>query len=76
MVIATQTPSKQWVVASETRANVLYVVKLVGNYFSCDCPGHYGHGHCKHADAVRKAQPAPAADPAKVAMARTLGLMK
>ena len=76
MVIAPQTPGRQWVVASETRANVLYVVKLVNGYYSCDCLGHYSHGHCKHADAVRKAQPAPDVDQAKVAMARSLGLMK
>jgi len=75
MTIATQTPSKQWVVASETRSNVLYVVKQVSGYFS-DCPGHYSHGHCKHADAVRKAQPAPAVDPAKLAAARAIGMLK
>jgi hypothetical protein len=75
MVIATQTPSKQWVVASETRPNVLYVVKQVGGYYSCDCAGHYRWSRCKHADAVRKAQPVPAADPAKVEMAKRLGLM-
>jgi len=76
MVIATQTPSKQWVIASETRPNVLYVVKQVGGYFSCGCAGHYRWSRCKHSDAVRKAQPGPAVDQAKVAVARSLGLMK
>ncbi len=75
MVIAPQTPGRQWVVASETRANVLYVVRNVGGYYSCDCPGHYSHGHCKHADAVRRAQLLPAVDDAKVEMAKRLGLM-
>lgn len=57
MVIATQATGKQWTVASETRPNVLYVVKLVDGYYSCDCPGHFHHGRCKHAKAVAAAQP-------------------
>jgi len=57
MTIATQATGKQWTVASETRPNVLYVVKNVGGYYSCDCPGHYQHGHCKHADAVKTSRP-------------------
>jgi len=76
MTIATQSTGRQWAVASETRPNVLYVVKQVNGYYSCDCLGHYSHGRCKHADAVRKSQPAPAADPAKIAAARALGMMK
>ena len=59
MQIAPQTPGWQWVVASESRPNVLYVVKLVNGFYSCDCPGHYSHGHCKHADANRATQPEP-----------------
>ncbi len=74
MVIAKQS-ARQWVIASETQPNTLYVVKLVNGYYSCDCAGHYRWNRCKHADAVRKAQPAPAADPAKVEMAKRLGLM-
>ncbi len=57
MTIATQTTGKQWTVASESRPNVLYVVKHVGGYYSCDCPGHYHRGHCKHADAVKASRP-------------------
>ena len=57
MTIATQATGKQWTLASETRPNVLYVVKNVGGYYSCDCPGHFHHGHCKHARAVAAAQP-------------------
>ncbi len=81
MVIATQTPGKQWVVASESRPNVLYIVKLVNGQFSCDCPGHYHYGRCKHADAIRATQPEPtppavaAIDPAKIEMAQRLGIM-
>ncbi len=75
MVIAKQSP-RQWVVASETRPDTLYVVRLVNGFYSCDCAGHYRWSRCKHADAVRKAQPVPAADPAKIAAARAIGMLK
>ncbi len=81
MVIATQTPGRQWVVASESRPNTLYIVKLVNGLFSCDCRGNYSHGHCKHAKAVAATQPEPtppavaAVDPTKIEMAQALGIM-
>jgi len=81
MTIATQATGKQWTVASESRPNVLYVVKQVNGYYSCDCPGHYHYGHCKHADAIRATQPEPtppavaAIDPAMIEMAMDLGIM-
>jgi len=81
MQIARQTPGRQWVVASESRPNVLYIVKLVNGQFSCDCPGHYNHGHCKHAKAVAATQPEPnppavaAIDPAMIERAQAIGIM-
>jgi len=57
MVIATQTPGRQWLVASESQANTIYVVKQVAGQFSCDCPGFYRWSHCKHAKAVAASQP-------------------
>ena len=57
MTIATQTPGRQWLVASESQANTIYVVKQVAGQFSCDCPGFYRWSHCKHAAAVKAAQP-------------------
>ncbi len=81
MQIATQAPGRQWVVASESRPNTLYVVKLVNGQYSSDCPGHYHYGHCKHADAIRATQPEPtppavaAIDPAMIEMAQALGIM-
>ena len=75
MTIATQATGRQWIVASESKPDTLYTVKKVGSTYSCDCAGHYRWSRCKHADAVRKAQPAPTVDPAKVEMAKRLGLM-
>jgi hypothetical protein len=75
MTIATQAPGRQWIVASESRPDTLYIVRRVNGQITCDCPGHYSHGHCKHADAVRTVQPLPAVDDAKVEMARRIGLM-
>ena len=57
MTIATQAPGRQWIVASETRANVLYIVRRVNGQFSCDCPGNVFCGHCKHVTAIAAAQP-------------------
>ena len=57
MTIATQTTGRQWTVASETKPNTLYIVKLVNGQFSCDCPGNFYRGSCKHAKAVAAAQP-------------------
>jgi len=57
MTIATQAPGRQWIVASETRANVLYIVRRVNGQFSCDCPGNVLCGHCKHVTAIAASQP-------------------
>jgi len=74
MVIAKQS-ARQWVVASETRPDTLYVVKLVNGYYSCDCMGHYSHGHCKHARAVAAMQPSAPVDQTKIEMAKRLGIL-
>ncbi len=76
MTIATQATGRQWIVASESKPDTLYIVRRVNGQITCDCPGNVHHGHCKHAKAVAALQPAPVVDPAKVAMARTLGMLK
>jgi len=65
MTIATQTRGRQWTVASETKPDMLYIVKFVNGQYSCDCLGHYHYGHCKHAAeiAAREARPASKLSP-------------
>ncbi len=76
MTIATQATGQQWIVASESKPDTLYIVRRVNGQITCDCPGNVHHGHCKHAKAVAALLPAPAADPAKIAAARAIGMMK
>ncbi len=76
MTIATQATGRQWIVASESKPDTLYIVRRVAGQITCDCPGNVHHRHCKHAKAVAAMLPAPAADPAKIAAARAIGMMK
>ena len=76
MTIATQATGRQWIVASESKPGTLYIVRRVDGQITCDCPGNVHHGRCKHAKAVAAMLPAPAADPAKIAAARAIGMLK
>ena len=76
MTIATQATGRQWIVASESKPDTLYIVRRVNGQITCDCPGNVHHGHCKHAKAVAATLPAPAADPVKIAAARAIGMLK
>lgn len=80
MTIATR-GKNQWLVPSTTRPGLVYiVVRNQRGQLSCDCDGAFFTGHCKHQTAVAEklANEAQviAVDPAKVAMARSLGMMK
>lgn len=61
MTIATTAKHRQWNVASETRPGTLYIVKCVNGQYSCDCPGHFHHGHCKHATLIANMESLPLA---------------
>jgi hypothetical protein len=37
-----------------TADDKVYDLHLSPYGWSCDCPGHTHHGHCKHAEAVKK----------------------
>ncbi len=75
MTIATQATGRQWIVASESKPDTLYIVRRVNGQITCDCPGNVHHGHCKHVKAVAAMLPAAGAGPVKAAMANRLGLM-
>ncbi len=75
MTIATQAPGRQWVVASETKPDTLYIVRKVNGQITCDCPGNVHHGCCKHAKYIAALQPVPAVDETKLAAARALGML-
>lgn len=47
----------EWIVPSETRPGTLYIVKQVAGDLTCDCPGHFHYGRCKHARAVAATLP-------------------
>jgi len=76
MTIATQATGRQWIVASESKPDTLYIVRRVNGQITCDCPVNVHHGHCKHAKAVAAMPPASAVDPAKLAAARAIGMLK
>ncbi len=57
MTIATQATGRQWIVASESKPDTLYIVKKVNGEYSCDCPAGFYRGSCKHVAAVKAAQP-------------------
>ena len=57
MTIVTQAAGRQWVVASESKPGTLYIVRKVGDTFSCDCAAGFYRNTCKHALAVAAAQP-------------------
>jgi len=44
-------------VASESKPGTLYIVRKVGDTFSCDCAAGFYRNTCKHARAVAAAQP-------------------
>ncbi len=71
----------QWMVPSTSRVGVGYlVIRNERGQLSCDCAGAYHYSKCKHQTAVAEKLAAEtqviAVDQAKVAMARSLGLMK
>ncbi len=71
----------QWLVPSTTQVGIAYlVVRNERGQLVCDCDGTYFRGVCKHQTAVAEKLAAEtqivAVDQAKVAMARSLGLMK
>jgi len=74
MTIVTRSRNS-WIVPSQTRPDAIYIVVRHGDALTCDCPAGIHHGVCKHAKAVAALLPAPAVDPAKVEMAKRLGLM-
>ncbi len=76
MTIATQATGRQWIVASESKPDTLYIVRRVEGQITCDCPAGIHRGVCKHAKAVAAMLPVPAADPVKVAAARAIGMLK
>jgi len=70
----------QWMVPSTSRVGVAYlVIRNERGQLSCDCAGAYHYSKCKHQTAVAEKLAAEtqivAVDPAKVEMAKRLGLM-
>ena len=70
----------QWLVPSTSRVGVAYlVIRNERGQLSCDCAGAYHYSKCKHQAAVAEKlaaeTPIVAVDPAKVEMAKRLGLM-
>ena len=80
MTIVTRSRN-QWMVPSTSQVGVAYlVIRNERGQLSCDCLGSFHRGVCKHQTAVAEKLAAEtqivAVDQAKVAMARSLGLMK
>ncbi len=71
----------QWMVPSTSRVGVAYlVIRNERGQLSCDCAGAYHYSKCKHQTAVAEKLAAEtqivAVDPAKIAAARALGMLK
>ncbi len=79
MTIVTRSRN-QWLVPSTSRVGTAYiVVRNDRGQLSCDCLGAYHYSKCKHQTAVAEKLAAEtqivAVDPAKIEMAKRLGLM-
>jgi uncharacterized Zn finger protein len=74
MTIVTRSRNS-WIVPSQTRPDAIYIVVRHGAALTCDCMAGIHRGACRHIAAVTALLPAPAADPAKVEMAKRLGIM-
>jgi hypothetical protein len=80
MTIVTRSRNS-WIVPSQTRPDVAYIVVRHGDAFTCDCMAGVHRGTCRHITAVVAMQPPPsspagiAVDPVKIEMARAIGIM-
>ncbi len=80
MTIVTRSRNS-WIVPSQTRPDVAYIVVRHGDAFTCDCMAGVHRGTCRHITAVAATLPQPtppavaAIDPAKIERAQALGIM-
>ena len=62
MTIGVQAAGKQWLVASQSKTDTMYIVIRTDWGYSCDCPDYFHRRaergeSCKHIDAVVAQQP-------------------